>query len=79
MATQDQDAAFEDLDLPAEFSDLAGLLEADLRAIVAMVTARAHERLFLTGREQVQLQADLWNQLARVIQDAVEPLQVHYR
>lgn len=79
MTTQERDAAFEALDLPAEFADLEGLLEADLRAIVAMVTERAHERLFLTRREHRELQARLWNGLAGVLQEAVEPLQVNCR
>lgn len=79
MATCDRGATFEDLELPAEFADLEGLLAADLKAIVSMVTERAHERLFLTRREHLQLQARLWNQLTSVIQDAVEPLQVDWR
>ena len=53
--------------------------ERDLAAIVAMVTERAHERLFLTRREHLGLQAGLWNGLAGAINDAVAPLSAEYR
>ena len=39
MATCEQDATFTALELPPEFDDLAGLVHADLRAIVVMLTA----------------------------------------
>lgn len=79
MATCDRDAEFVALELPPEFEDLSGLLHADLRAIVAMVTDRAHERLFLTRREHQALQAKLWNGLTDAINDAVAPLSAEYR
>lgn len=79
MATFEPDAALDGLDLPAEFEDLSGLLHADLNAIVAMLTQRANERLFLTGREFQHLQTNLWNNLRTVVQEALEPLSVESR
>ncbi len=79
MATCKNDAALKDLDLPAEFEDLEGLLRADLRAVVAMLTQRANERLLLTRREHLQLRATLWNNLTAAVNDAVEPLSAERR
>ncbi len=79
MSCCEQEAAFATLDLPDDFLDLDGLLEADLRAIVTMVTERAHERLFLTRREQRALQARLWNGMVAVLCEAMEPLSVENR
>ena len=67
------------LELPAEFDDLRGLLQADLQAVVTMLTQRAHERLFLTRREHRELQATLWNGLVAAINEAVDPLRVENR
>jgi hypothetical protein len=41
MATCNHEHAIRRLDLPAEFEDLEGLLEADLRAMVSAVTESA--------------------------------------
>lgn len=79
MATCDRDLAFVSLDLPRACEDLEGLIQADLHAIVAMLTQRAHERLILTRREFHDLQATLWNGLADAINDAVAPLSVENR
>jgi hypothetical protein len=79
MASCEQDAAFATLDLPDEFRELEGLLEADLHAIVTMLTQRAHERLFLTRREHRELQAQLWNGLTDVLSTALQPLSVEHR
>jgi hypothetical protein len=79
MAAFEPDAVPSGLELPAEFEDLAGLLHADLSAIVAMVTQRAHDRLFLTRREFQNLQANLWNDLTAVLQEALEPLTAETR
>lgn len=79
MADSEPGAVLDGLDLPAEFEDLSGLLHADLNAIVAMLTQRAHERLFLTGREYHHLQANLWNNLRAVVQEALEPLSTEAR
>ncbi|WP_435011319.1 hypothetical protein P12x_002626 [Tundrisphaera lichenicola] len=79
MATCKNDAALSDLDLPAEFEDLEGLLRADLRAVVAMLSQRANERLLLTRREQLQLRANLWNNLTAAVNQAVEPLSADRR
>ena len=51
MATCNKRARCDRLELPAEFEDLTGLLQTDLRAIVAVLTQRAGERLLLTRRE----------------------------
>jgi len=67
------------LDLPDEFEDLTGLLQSDLKAVVALLTQRATERLLLTRRETRQLRQTLWNNLAQVVNDAVEPLSADRR
>jgi hypothetical protein len=79
MAASEPVASLDGLDLPAEFEDLSGLLHADLNAIVAMLTQRANERLFLTGREFQLLQTSLWNNLRNVVQEALEPLSTETR
>ena len=79
MAACKNEMALNDLTLPAEFEDLEGLLRADLRAMVVMLTQRACERLLLTRREQGQLRADLWNNLTAAINEAVEPLSADRR
>lgn len=82
MATADRSSAapaFETLVLPDEFQDLEGLLHADLSAVVAMLADRAHQRLWLSRREHLNLQRDLWNGLAGVVSRAVEPLSVESR
>jgi hypothetical protein len=79
MATCNSVPSLEGLDLPVEFEDLNGLLEADLRAIVKMVSLRANERLLLTRREHRMLQAKLWNRLTTAINDAVAPLSAELR
>ena len=72
-------ATFAELQLPAELEDLEGLLHADLRAIVAMVATRAHERLFLTRREFRDLQQDLWGRLVEAVHETVEPFHAENR
>lgn len=79
MATRERAAPFEALDLPAELEDLEGLIQADLQAIVAMVTTRTHERLFLTRREFRALQRSLWNGLVGALNEVVEPITVETR
>jgi hypothetical protein len=79
MATCTPETSFSPLLLPAEFEDLSGLLNADLQAIVTMLTERAHERLLLTRREYLELQQSLWNGLTEVVNQAVEPLSAERR
>ena len=67
------------LELPDEFDDLTGLLQSDLKAIVTLLTQRATERLLLTRRETRQLRLTLWNNLTRVVNEAVEPLSADRR
>ena len=79
MAACKNDAALNELELPAEFEELEGLLRADLRAMVTMLTQRANERLLLTRREHIQLRSTLWNKLTAAINTAVEPLSAERR
>lgn len=67
------------LDLPKEFNDLEGFIGADLQAIVTMVVQRAHERLYLTGREHERLQVELWNGLADAVNNVAAPLTIESR
>jgi hypothetical protein len=67
------------LELPDEFEDLTGLLQSDLKAIVALLTQRANERLLLTRRETRDLRKALWNNLTQVVNEAVEPLSADRR
>jgi hypothetical protein len=79
MTTGEFGTALSALELPGEFEDLEGLLRTDLKAIVTMLTQRAHERLLLTHREYRQLQQTLWNGLTKVVNGAVEPLSAERR
>ena len=79
MVTCSQEKTYTSLELPAEFEDMAGLVQADIQAIVAMLTQRAHERLLLTRREYHELQQTLWNGLMEVVNTAVEPLSAERR
>ena len=64
----------ESLDLPEDFEDLTGVIQADLRVIVTALTQRANERLLLSKRQAQQFQRDLWNELTRSINVAVRTL-----
>jgi hypothetical protein len=79
MATCEQDTSFAALDLPNEFEDLTGLLQADIQAIVTMLTQRAHERLLLTRREYHDLEQTLWNGLTEVVNSTLQPLSAECR
>jgi hypothetical protein len=79
MAACKNEATLNDLELPAEFEDLEGLLRADLKAVVAMLAQRANERLLLTRREHHQLRSKLWNNLTAAVNNAVEPLTAERR
>ena len=65
---------FGSLDLPEEFEDLTGLLQADLKVIVTALTQRATDRLLLSRRQARQFQRKLWNDLTQSIGRAVQPL-----
>jgi hypothetical protein len=65
--------------LPDEFEDLTGLLQSNLKAVVSLLTERATHRLLLTRRESLQLRQTLWNNLAQVVNEAVEPLSAERR
>jgi hypothetical protein len=79
MATCKPEASLRTLELPDEFEDLTGLLQSDLKAVVALLTERATERLLLTRRETRQLRQTLWNNLAQVVNQVVEPLSAERR
>jgi hypothetical protein len=65
--------------LPDEFEDLTGLLQSNLNAVVSLLTERATHRLLLTRRETQQLRQTLWDNLAQVVNEAVEPLSAERR
>ncbi len=67
------------IDLPHEFEDVEGFLQADLRAIVTMLTQRANERLLLTRRESTQLRNTLWNSLTDALNASMAPLTAENR
>ncbi len=79
MSVCKNESVLKELVLPAEFEDLEGLLQADLRAVVTMLTQRANERLLLTRRESIQLRRSLWNNLTAAVNEAVEPLSADRR
>lgn len=79
MSTYDSPESLRRLDFPETLADVSGLVQADLHAIVTMVAARAHEKLFLTRREFQSLQTDLWNRLVETLNQAVEPLSIELR
>lgn len=79
MAICERKTSFIPLELPTECEDLEGLVQADLHAVVVMLTQRAHERLMLTRREHHALQQTLWNGLAEAVNRAMEPLSAQNR
>jgi hypothetical protein len=79
MATCRPETTLRTLDLPDEFEDLTGLLQSDLKSVVTLLTERASSRLLLTRRETHQLRQTLWNNLAQVVNEAVEPLSAERR
>ncbi len=79
MATCRQETPIRSLELPVEFEDLTGLLHADLKAVVNVLTQRAGERLLLTRRESQLLRRTLWNNLTEAVNKSVEPLSAERR
>jgi len=79
MSTCQTERTFTELELPVEFEDLTGLVQADLKAVVVMLTQRARERLLLTRRESQLLQRSLWNGLTEAVNQAMEPLSADLR
>lgn len=65
--------------LPDEFDDLAGLLQADLKAIATALTHRAQERLLLSKRESRRLYRSLLNNLSASINETMAPLSADLR
>ncbi|QDV34556.1 hypothetical protein [Tautonia plasticadhaerens] len=68
-----------ELSLPPEFEELTGLVEADLKAVAALLTRRAHERLLLTRREYRQLHRDLLSRLSEAVNETMAPLTAECR
>ncbi len=79
MTTRMQRAPLHPLQLPAEFEDLTGVVQNDLRVIVSILAERATDRLLLSGRQSQQLQRALWNSLTETINKSLEPLSVERR
>jgi len=79
MATCKPETSLRSLELPDEFEDLTGVLQSDLKAVVSLLTERATERLLLTRRETRHLRQTLWNNLAQVVNQVVEPLSAERR
>lgn len=79
MSTCDSKSALRGLELPNEFEDLTGILQADLKAIVLAVSERASSRLLLTRRESKHLRQTLWNRLTEAVNETVEPLSAERR
>lgn len=79
MSQRDLTHSDDELNLAPEFEDLEGLLEADLQAIVSMLTDRARERLLLSRRETARLRSSLWNGLVGTINQSIEPLSAQWR
>ena len=68
-----------DLNLPPEFEELTGLVEADLKAVASMLTPRAHERLLHTRREYRQLHRELISRLTEAVNETMAPLTAECR
>jgi hypothetical protein len=79
MATCRPETSPRTLELPDEFEDLTGLIQSDLKAVVSLLAERATSRLLLTRRETRELRQTLWNNLAQVVNEAVEPLSADRR
>ena len=79
MNTCPTKSSFAELELPDEFEEMTGLVQADLKAVVVMLTQRARERLLLTRRESQLLQRSLWNGLTAAVNQAMEPLSADRR
>ena len=79
MSTRMQRASLHSLQLPAEFEDLTGVIQSDLRVIVSILTERATDRLLLSGRQSQQLQRALWSSLTETINKSLERLSVESR
>jgi hypothetical protein len=71
-----RDNTLRTLELPDAFEDLSGVIGADLGVIVTALAQRASERLLLSRRQTLQFRRALWNDLARTINESVEPLAV---
>jgi hypothetical protein len=67
------------LQLPAEFEDLTGVIQNDLKVIVKILTERATERLLLSSRQTQQLQRSLWSSLQETIKKQLDPLTAEHR
>ncbi len=67
------------LNMPREFEDLNGLVEADLKAIASMLTRRAQERLLLSRKQSRRLHQDLICRLSDAINQTMAPHSAEWR
>jgi hypothetical protein len=79
MSTCNQESGIRRIEVPAEFEDLTGLVQTDIRAIVSVLTERAGERLLLTRRESKRLRKTLWDRLTQAVNETLEPLSADRR
>jgi hypothetical protein len=76
MATRTRIDTIRTLELPDEFEDLSGVIASDLKVIVNALTQRARERMLLTPGQTQELRRSLWNKLADIIVESMEPLRI---
>ena len=79
MATCEQKTPLTSLDLPDEFEDLTGLLQTDLKVIVAMLTQRAERAPAADPPREPAAPAHPLEQPDAGVNEAVEPLSADRR
>lgn len=79
MAPRIQSPAPRSLDLPPEFEDLAGPINADLKVVASILAERATERLMISNRQAQQLRRSLWNRLVDAVNAEVRPFSADHR
>jgi hypothetical protein len=76
MSARTRNESLRSLQLPDPFEDLTGVIGSDLRVIATALAERASSRLMLPPRQARQLQRKIWNNLTRVVNEAVGSLTV---
>jgi hypothetical protein len=79
MTPRTQLPSLRSLELPAEFEDLTGHINGDVKVIVSILAERASERLMLSKRQTQQLQRSLWNRLVEAVNSEIKPLSADRR
>ncbi|MDE2508279.1 MAG: hypothetical protein KGM43_13790 [Planctomycetota bacterium] len=74
MRSCSSETTLRSLELPPEYEDLTGLLQADMKAIVIALADRAGDRMLMSRRRRLKLRRDLWNNLAKAVRETMEPL-----